>query len=150
MAAPRYPLHPAVVHFPLALLATSLGFDLVGLVTHEGLWWAIAFWNIAAGLALGVVAATAGLIDSARVTGDSPASRVLNRHQLCMLAALGCYGGALLVRAGAGAPTGSRLAGTLAIEAVGLGLLLLGGYLGGELVYRHGVGHIQPRPPASG
>jgi uncharacterized membrane protein len=65
---------------------------------------------------------------------------------LCVLIALGCYGAALLVRGGPDSPRGSALVITLAIEALGLGLLLLGGYLGGELVYRHGVGRIEPHP----
>lgn len=144
MRVPRYPLHPPLVHFPLALLATSLPFDLVGVLRHENLWWTIAFWNIAGGLAIGLVTASAGLIDSARVPEQSPASSVLSRHMICMLAALGCYGVALIVRAGTGVPAGSALPITLALEALGLVLLLLGGYLGGELVYRHGIGRIEP------
>jgi uncharacterized membrane protein len=144
MRAPRYPLHPPIVHFPLALLATSLAFDLVGLVRDEDLWWTIAFWNIAGGLAIGVVTAVAGLIDSARVPDQSSASSVLTRHMSCMLVALGCYGGALIVRGSTGSPAGTALLLTLALEGLGLVVLLLGGYLGGELVYRHGIGRIEP------
>ena len=137
---PRHPLHAPFVHFPVALLGTSLLFDVVGLVRGEALWWAIAFWNVALGLCVGGVTAATGFADSLRIAPDSPASPVLTRHMLVVLAALSCYGAALLVRDGAGPPVGASRLATLGLEGVGLVLLLLAGWLGGEMVYRHGVG----------
>lgn len=137
---PVHPIHAAFVHFPIALLGTSLAFDLVGLLRAEALWWAIAYWNIALGLAVSVLTAGTGLFDSMRVAPDSPASPVVTRHLLAMIAALSCYGAALAIRPVAQMPAGGVLYATLALEGVGLGLLLLGAFLGGELVYRHGVG----------
>jgi uncharacterized membrane protein len=140
MRRPAHPLHTVFVHFPIALLGTSLIFDLLGLALDEASWWAIAYWNIALGLAVSVVTALTGLLDSRRVPQESPASAIVTRHLLAMLAALSCYGGALAIRPVGQAPTATALLATVVLEGIGLGLLLLGGFLGGELVYRHGVG----------
>lgn len=156
MANTRVPLHPLFVHFPIALLGTSLVFDIVGLVRNEPVWWTIAFWNIALGLVVGLVTATTGLLDSLRIRQDSPAAKLVTPHLLSMVAALSCYGIALIVRGGTGIPSSKGTLTTLVLEAVGLVLLIVGGYLGGEMVYRHGVGQMRdvqlpanpPRPPA--
>jgi uncharacterized membrane protein len=145
----RHPLHTAFVHFPLALLGTSLVFDVVGLLRDDPLWWSIAFWNIALGLAIGVLTATTGFIDSLKVPADSPASPLVTRHMVAVATALTCYGASIWARGGAGAPEGLVLAAALALEGLGLVLLLLGGYWGGEMVYRHGVGRVDASPDAN-
>lgn len=150
MAEHKLPLHPQFVHFPIALLGTSLIFDIIGLARGEPVWWSIAFWNIALGLVIAAVAATTGLMDSRRVKSDSPAAKVVTPHMLSMIAAVVAYGVALIIRGGPGTPSGAGIAGTIVLEAVGLLLLIVGGYLGGEMVYRHGVGQMRDdRPPAS-
>lgn len=136
----RHPIHAAFVHFPIALLGTSLVFDGLGVWRAAPLFWAIAFWNIALGLGVSLLTVGTGLADSIKVPEDSPASPTVMRHLLVMLSALSCYGLALFARGGSATPTGNALFETLALEAVGLGLLMYGGWLGGELVYRHGIG----------
>ena len=140
MRRPVHPLHTVFVHFPIALLGTSLAFDLLGLVRDEASWWAIGYWNIALGLVVSVITVATGLIDSTRVPQASPAAAIVTRHLLAMLSALSCYGAALAIRPVGQPPTATALLATLGLEGVGLGLLLLGGFLGGDLVYRHGVG----------
>ena len=141
----RHPLHPPLVHFPLALLATSWMFDLAAVLAHAPVFWTIAFWNVALGLSIGTLAAVAGLVDSARVPADAPAAPLVNRHMLVELGALAVYGMVLFVRGGAGEPHGAARVATLALEGVGSALVLFGGWLGGEMVYRHGVGRVEPR-----
>ena len=93
-----------------------------------------------AGIGVSVITVSTGLIDSRRVPQESPAAPIVTRHLIAMLAALSCYGAALAIRPVGQAPTAAALVATLGLEGVGLGLLLLGGFLGGELVYQHGVG----------
>lgn len=142
MRLTTHPIHPPLVHFPIALLGTSLLFDVVGLVREDPVWWAIAFWNIALGLAVAVVTASTGLFDSLKVPEQSPASPVVIRHLSAMAGALTLYGAALAVRAGPAAPQGWQVTATLTLELAGLVLLVLGGFWGGELVYRHGIGRL--------
>jgi uncharacterized membrane protein len=136
----RGPLHPPFVHFPIALLGTSLLFDAGGLYTAAASWWTLSFWNIALGLAIAVITMSTGFVDYLRVDEASPAQPTLTRHMTAVFVALSCYGGALAVRGGTGAPSGGVRLASLALEALGLVSLLVGGWLGGELVYRHGVG----------
>jgi uncharacterized membrane protein len=136
----RHPLHAAFVHFPLALLGTSLAFDGTAMFRGTSVFWAVSFWNIALGLALSLITAATGLFDSARAPLSSAASATVTRHMIAVSSGLSCYGLALFARGGASVPTGKALVATLALEVLGFALLALGGWLGGELVYRHGVG----------
>ncbi|HEY0840032.1 MAG TPA: DUF2231 domain-containing protein, partial [Vulgatibacter sp.] len=114
---------------------TSVAFDLIGVVREEPIWWAIAHWNIALGLAAAIVAAVTGLSDALAIQGDPPATRKAIRHLVVVVSAVACYGAALAVRRGPHPPEGTQLTGVLVLEVLGLGLLLLGGWLGAELVY---------------
>ncbi len=138
-----HPMHALFVHFPVALLGTSLVFDGIGLVLERELWWQISYSNIGLGLAAGAFAVMTGLFDSLKLEEGSRAAKVANRHLMVMLAALTCYGLVLAVRPFEGLPLGSVRLASLGLEGAGLVLLLIGGWLGGELVYRHGVGRIK-------
>ena len=134
----RHPLHPALVHFPLGLL---LGATLADLAALAGLWSEprLAAVLIAAGLAGGVLAMAAGLYDFTRL------DEAVVPHALRHIAAVGLawigYAVALYLRrdAFAGAETSTASAAASIASAA---VLSLGGFLGGELVYRHGAGRI--------
>jgi uncharacterized membrane protein len=136
-----HPLHPAVVHFPFGLLLTSTLADLAGMA---GLWHEPRFAAllIVVGLAAGVVAMAAGLYDFRRLSDAQVPYAV--RHMAAMACALIGYATALYLRravlSGAGEPPASSLALALASALV----LAVGGWLGGELVYRYGAGRIRP------
>lgn len=135
-----HPVHAILSDFPLALMATSLLWDLLGLWRGEAVWWAISFWSIALGLAVAVLAAFAGAVDYAAIPQESAALGTALRHMLLMLAALGPYLISLLVREGAQPPEGRRLVSVLALEALGALLLSVGGWYGGHLVFHYGIG----------
>jgi uncharacterized membrane protein len=137
----RHPLHPPLVHAPLGLLSTAPLWDLLALWQPGPTWAALAFWNLALGLALALVAACAGLVD-AQAVREPEASRRLSAHTLLMLAAVAVFGASLAWRAGPLPPTGLAAWGVLAVDGAGALLLLVGGWHGGELVYRHGVGRM--------
>lgn len=134
----RHPLHPALVHFPLGLL---LGATLADLAALAGLWSEprLAAVLIAAGLAGGVLAMAAGLYDFTRL------DEAVVPHALRHIAAVGLawigYAVALYLRRDAfgGAETSTASAAASIASAA---VLSLGGFLGGELVYRHGAGRI--------
>ena len=132
-----HPLHPAVVHFPLALLLSATFADLVrvaGLTTdtHVG---AIL---MAGGLATGLVAMGAGLFDFTKLeTAVVPHAL---RHMMVMGIAWLGYAIALYLRRDT--LTGGTSLSTLsqALSVASALLLLLGGFLGGRLVYTFGAG----------
>ena len=135
-----HPLHAILSDFPLALLGTSLLWDALAIWRGESLWWAISFWDMALGITIALLAATIGMVDYATIDKGHPAEGTALRHMLIMLATVSLYGIALLVRGGASAPQGGRRIATLALEAVGLLLLSIGGWFGGHLVFHHGIG----------
>lgn len=141
-----HPVHPVLVHFPIALWSASLLWDAIGLVRGEALWWSMSYWTIALGLGFSLPAMVAGFWDYASVDEHAPAHRPATWHMLVMSGAAVAFLLSLLVRNASAAPEGTNLTLALAASALGFGLLAWGGWLGGTLVYRHGVGaeHIGP------
>ena len=134
-----HPIHPAVVHFPLGLLLTSTLADLAYLA---GVWPEPRFaaWLMVLGLATAVVAMGAGLYDFRRLT-QAQVPYALRHMGTIAVAVLG-YGVALyLRRAGLSETVEPPLASSGLAIASAL-VLSLGGWFGGDLVYRHGAGRI--------
>lgn len=140
-------LHPATVHFPIALLLVSGLFTLLAL-RRGGPWETSAYHCLVVGWLTGVAAVLSGAYDALRqLTGpEVPRDNALvgwvNAHAFSNLAALAVYGQALLRRRRRPAiladPAARR--GYLWLHAVGAALLVLGGWLGGRLVYGFGLG----------
>jgi uncharacterized membrane protein len=130
-------LHPILIPFPLGLLVTSIVFDFVYLLTGNGKWSEITFWMIAAGVIGGLVAAVPGLIDWLAIPSGTRAKAIGLWHGGGNVVAIVLFLVSWLLRAGE--PGGP---GAIPIILAGLGVVLLGvaGWLGGELVERLGVG----------
>ena len=138
----RHPLHPALVHFPIACWSLATAADLASLAFGEPAW-RFAGMLLLAGIVFSIPAMLAGLVELAKLAQDSPALKDVNRHMLMVMAALSCYLASLFL----------RLRGMHFVEpdllAVGLsvlGFLCLGvaGWLGGKLVYGHRLGISPP------
>jgi uncharacterized membrane protein len=132
-----HPLHPAIVHFPIGLLLSASLADLAwlaGLTTDAH----IGAVLMAGGLAMGVVAMGAGLVDFATL------DETVVPHALRHMAAVGIawlgYAVALYLRRDvlSGAATVGSI--SLALSLASALVLALGGWLGGRLVYTFGAG----------
>ncbi len=138
-----HPLHAVLSDFPVALLGTSLIWDVIGVWRNEAVWWAISFWDMALGLLIALVAAMAGAVDYAAINQREPALKLATTHMVVMLLAVSLYAASLLWRGGPSPPVGvTRVAGMI-LESAGLVLLMIGGWCGGHLVFHHGVGSEQ-------
>lgn len=135
-----HPVHPMLTAFPIGLWVTSLLWQILGVGLGSPLWWAMGFWCIAAGLVAAIVTATTGFADYIGLPSGDPAEGVAMRHLVVMLSAATAFLGSLLAQGSPAAPTGPRLLLTLGLTVLGVILLLFGGWLGGELVFRFGVG----------
>jgi uncharacterized membrane protein len=144
-------LHPATVHFPIALLLVG---SLAGLLY---LWWqprpelrVLTWWLLALGWVGAGVAALTGLLAQGNLPPQAPYTTILNGHITSGLALIVLYA-TLFYRlwlfrnrrqpndpADLLDVPGARPWLTLAF-LVGMGLVALGGWLGGELVYTWGV-----------
>lgn len=141
-----HPAHPALVHFPIALWTVSLLWDGIGLAAGQPLWWAMSYWSLALGLGFALPAMAAGYWDYFTIDVSAPAYRTALRHALVMSGAAGTFIISLIARGEALPPEGARLILALAASSVGVALLAWGGWLGGTLVYRFGVGRDEGRP----
>ncbi|HSE94041.1 MAG TPA: DUF2231 domain-containing protein [Methylomirabilota bacterium] len=103
------------------------------------MWRTLAFYDIAAGLVGGLLAAVPGLIDYFTLVGR--ARTIGTYHMAVNVATLALFAVSFVLRTHWGAPwvpAGSNLPQALTI--IGAVLLGVGGWLGGQLVYVHGVG----------
>jgi uncharacterized membrane protein len=149
---PGHPLHPPLTDltigtYTFATIAAVL--DVTGIVERDA---ATAWWlALVVGLASTVLTASTGFIDWIEIEWGSDTWKTATAHLTAMLAATGVFLAAVFVgRAGHhdGVVTGSAFALTL----VGFALLTLGGWLGGSVVFVHGMRVLRlmtqrPEPP---
>lgn len=132
-----HPIHQMLIVFPLGLLATSVIFDIIYLVTDNRRWSEIAFWMIAAGIIGGLVAAPFGLIDFLAIPQNTRAKAIGLLHGGLNVVVLGLFAASWFFRRDfPGEP--STIA--LALSFVAFAIAGVSGWLGGELVDRLGVG----------
>ena len=135
-----HPMHPILTDFPIALWSISLLADLMGVWHDNALYRQFAFWNIAVGLVISVPTVVTGLFDFAAIPPGHPALKAATWHMWIMLSAASAYGGSLIARIGRLSSSGTSMEIAIGLSVLGLGLLLIGGWFGGEMVFRHGIG----------
>lgn len=130
-------IHPILIVYPLGLLSTAVIFDVIYLVTANLTWATVSFWMIAAGVVGGLLAALFGLIDFLNIPSGTRAKRIGLLHGLTNVGVMALFAISWVLRSGTtdGPPTIA-----LALSFIGVGAAFLGGWLGGELVERLGVG----------
>ena len=138
-----HPLHPAVVHFPIALLLSATIADLAWLAGFTGATHVGAIM-MAGGLVGGLVAMAAGMIDFARLD-EQLVPHALRHIGTVGLAWLG-YGIALYLRRDTLFAETNLTMPAVALSIGSAALLSLGGWFGGRLVYTFGAGVSKPLP----
>jgi uncharacterized membrane protein len=134
-----HPVHPIIVVFPVALLGIAAGSDIGYWLTKDYFWARASIWLIGLGLVSGLAAAVVGMSDFLKI----PKVRKLQAgwgHLITNVTALVLTVVNYVLRLGDPAaiivPIGLIL--SIAIAS----LLILGGWFGGELSFRHKVGII--------
>lgn len=140
-----HPVHAACSHFPMALLVLSPLADATAWWLDEETFWQLGFWGLTVGIVAAIPTVLAGFVDLAKLPPGSRAASTALWHMSMMLAAVGSSTFGLVLRQGTLAAEGAMKA-VMALEIAGASLLLVGGWLGGELVFRHGVGVRTERP----
>jgi uncharacterized membrane protein len=140
-------IHPMLIVFPLGLLSTAVIFDIFYLATGNTDFNIASGYTLAAGIIGGLVAAVFGLIDWTGIPQATRAKQVGLLHGLGNVVAVVLFAGSWLLRAN---ETGWHPnAGALVLGFAGLVVAAVGGWLGGELVERHGIGvHEEASPDA--
>lgn len=136
MAMKLHELHPALVHFPLTLLPMSIGADAIGRITgNRRLMW-LGERGIAAAALTGAVAGASGLIAQEEVNVEGETMDMLITHRNLNISAVGIMSAMAARRAQMDRPSLPYLLTGLAA----IGAMTYSAYIGGTLVYQHGVG----------
>jgi uncharacterized membrane protein len=133
-----HPSHAMFVHFPSALLPAALLFDVLSRIDADLTLTRAAFYNIALGLSIAVLAALTGLVDYLPMIGGSRKKQLGTYHLIAQVTAVTLFGSSLLVRAFDYDATQTPWPALL-LAAAGALAIGTGNYFGGVLVYRQGM-----------
>jgi uncharacterized membrane protein len=130
----KHPIHPMLVGIPIGLWVFAVVADLVHMGGGGPAWKDVAWYCIGGGIVGALLAAVPGLVDLTSISAGN-VRKVALTHMTVNLIVVGLYGLSFWGRTRD--PFGGWPA---AISGIGLLLLGLGGWLGGELVFVHGMG----------
>jgi uncharacterized membrane protein len=133
-----HPVHPMLVVFPLGLLATAVIFDILHLIFDNRLLATASYYMIAAGVLGGLLAAIFGFVDWLALPNGSRAKNIGLWHGLGNVLIAGLFAVSWFLRTDNVDFIPDGLALTLSFA--GAALALVTAWIGGELVYRLGVG----------
>ena len=144
MASPAsiggHPVHPMIIPFPIALWVFSLVADVIYLWRDNPVWKNyVAFYALLGGIIGAAVAAVPGLIDWLSLT-DKAVVKLANWHARLNVIALLIFAASFYLRTTSGAGlTSNSYTIALALSVLGVILISISGWLGGEMVFKHGV-----------
>jgi uncharacterized membrane protein len=133
-----HPVHPMLIVLPLGLFVAAIVFDAIYLSRGFSTVRTVGFWNIAGGIIGGLVAAIFGLIDWLAIPPRTRAKYIGIWHAISNVAAIVVFAIVFFTRYNR--PGFATTPGLFIVEICALVLALIGGWLGGELVDRLGVG----------
>lgn len=137
-------LHPLIVHFPIALLMTSVALDWThhlwprfnlergALITHL-LGWVASLFTVAT-----------GLLAARSLSVEGPAVSALASHRALGLAVVVVFGLLGVCRLRNPNPSPRLRIVHFLVQIAGLALVAASGYMGGELVFTYGLGVAAP------
>jgi uncharacterized membrane protein len=135
---PGRPLHPMLVHFPVALYPTSLVFDVLSHLSEDGTPFVRgAFTLIVIALIVSALAVAAGFADFLLIENGTRTWRIAVLHMSLQLVTAGLFLANAVLR-GRDLDVTATPVGPIILTVVGLLTLVVGAALGGELVFRHG------------
>src|SRR4030095_11049083 len=147
MASPasiaKHPIHPMLVALPIGLWIFSLVSDVIYLMKWGGpVWNEVALYTMVGGVVGALAAAIPGFVDLLSMKG--PAKQISIWHMCINWLIVGLYALNIWIR------TSVSSGATPPVWLSGIAILLLGvsGWLGGEMVFVHGVA-VEPQAKAN-
>ncbi|MDX1550589.1 MAG: DUF2231 domain-containing protein [Lysobacter spongiicola] len=144
MAIHKHPIHPMMVTFPIAFLATMVVTDILHVWLGEEVWAVLSLWLNVGGLGMGLLAAVFGI-------GDFLIVREIRNHVSAWSHFIAAV--MLLALAATGVwlrwpdPEAAVWPWGLLLSTVTGGTVVVAGWLGGTLTFRHGIGVYGEKPP---
>jgi len=135
-----HPFHPMIIPLPIGLWIFSIISDLIFKFGHGGaIWNDVAFYTLAGGIVGALIAALPGFVDLTGLTNPKTKTIAI-WHMIINLAAVGLYCVNFWLRLHR--EPGDNL--PIILSAIGVGLIIISGWLGAEMVYVRGVAVKQP------
>lgn len=141
-----HPIHPIAVHFPIALLSTTVLSDLLWSRWQLDGLRAAGWYTLVLGLGGALVAVITGSIAEEGVEHSGVPKRVLEIHETLGFATFWIFAGLLGLRIAEWLGwIRERLALRIVLGLGAVALLFIASYYGGSLVYEFGAGVALPR-----
>ena len=147
---PGHPIHPPLTDATIGtytVATVAMLTDVLGITNGVGaqVWW----FALVAGLIMSVPTALTGLVDWLSITRGTPLWRTATSHLVAMVSATVFFALAALTGHD-NFMSGNVDALGLLLTLVGFGLLTLGGWLGGTIVFGHGMRVLAAKDKAEG
>lgn len=138
----KHPIHPMLIVFPIGLWIFSLVCDLLRLAGAPGdAWSTVAFYTMIGGLIGALLAAIPGFIDLLFYKwGAPPEKKIAVTHMTINLIVVVLYAINIWLRAAATSDPGASRDAPVLLSVIGVALLAVSGWLGGQMVHVYGVG----------
>ena len=136
----KHPIHPMLIVFPVGLWIFSLICDLIALrAAPESVWSTMAFHTMVGGLVGALAAAVPGFIDLLSLA-DRQIKRIAVIHMAINLAVVALYAMNIWLRASDPTSMSTGMSTPVLLSIIGVALLFVSGWLGGQMVHVYGVG----------
>ncbi|HYD34433.1 MAG TPA: DUF2231 domain-containing protein [Methylophilaceae bacterium] len=130
-----HPIHPMLITIPVGLLIFSLICDLIALFAENpDVWLVVAFFTMVGGFIGALIAAVPGVIDLMAIENEK-VKKIGMMHMALNLVAVTLYAVNIWLRI-----EGTSSSTPLILSVIAVGLLGASGWLGAEMVHKHGVG----------
>ena len=131
-----HPIHPMLVPLPIGLFIFSFVCDLIFMWgSGNAVWSTVALYTMGGGIIGALLAAVFGLIDLLSLS-PSKAKTIGIWHMVVNLTVVAIFVVSFVLRMGGASQ--ARL--PVLLSLIGVALLAVSGWLGGEMVFVHGVG----------
>jgi uncharacterized membrane protein len=131
-----------LIVFPIGLWVFSLACDLIRLAGASGdAWITVAYYSMVGGFIGALCAAVPGLIDLIYYKGGAaPVKKIARTHMTINLIVVALYAINIWLRAGEPGIKGANMSIPVLLSILGVALLCVSGWLGGQMVHVYGVG----------
>lgn len=139
------PIHPRIVHFPVAFLIGAALFGILALIfkSKRNVFKEALFWNLALGVAGTVVAVITGLLEEESLVHNDTIHSILETHELLGFIFSGIFLAVLIwLILRKSKMKDIEFTGMVVVLILSTGLLGYSAHLGGKMVYEQGAGVI--------